>query len=384
MKKICVIVNKYPNEVDPSGLVFVQQLVWAMADKGIKMSVICPLSVNLNFKYSKLPYKKIEMTENNNEVEVYFPKFIGFGQSHRIFGKSPAPLTTDLFTKSVRKVISKMEEKPDVVYGHFVTPAGITAARMGRELNIPSFMAHGESTNWSIENFGASEVAKELESLAGVVAVSGRNRDLLLDEGVVTEDLIKVFPNGYRKERFYPRDKKESREKFGFKEDDFIVGFVGSFDDRKGILRLEKAVENTSNVNFACAGKGKLVPTSSKCLFAKAINNEELPYFYSAVDVFVLPTLNEGCCNAIIEALACGTPVISSDRPFNNEILDETCSIKINPESVEEIQQAIEKLQEDKKLRDSLAKGSIEKAKTLTLEKRAENIIKFIDDMSLL
>ena len=189
-----------------------------------------------------------------------------------------------------------------------------------------------------------------------------------------------MFPNGYRKERFYPRDKKESREKFGFEEDDFIVGFVGSFDDRKGVLRLEKAVENTRNVNFACAGKGKLVPTSSKCLFAKPINNEELPYFYSAVDVFVLPTLNEGCCNAIIEALACGTPVISSDKPFNNEILDETCSIKINPESVEEIQQAIEKLHEDKKLRDSLAKGSIEKAKTLTLEKRAENIIKFISE----
>ena len=73
-----------------------------------------------------------------------------------------------------------------------------------------------------------------------------------------------------------------------------------------------------------------------------------------------------------------GTPVISSDRPFNNEILDETCSIKVNPESVEEIQQAIEKLYNDKKLRDNLAKGSLEKAKTLTLETRAENIIKFI------
>lgn len=378
MNSICIIVNKYPNKIEPSVLVFVQQLAWSMADQNIKVSVICPLPINININYMSIPHKITEITENNNEVEVYFPKFIGFGQSKKIFGKSPAPITTHLFTKSVRKVISKMKVKPDVVYGHFVTPSGICTSRIGKEFNIPSFMAHGEATPNTINQFGVAKVKEELKDLNGIIAVSSRNKDMLVSLDVADENKIEVFPNSYRPERFYPRDKRISREKFGFEQDDFIIGFVGSFDDRKGILRLENAVESIDNVKFACAGKGKLVPTSEKCIFSSPIDNKDLPYFYSAIDIFVLPTRNEGCCNAIIEALACGIPIISSNKPFNDEILDSTCSIKIDPENVDEIREAIKKLYEDVKLRQTMAKGSIEKAKTLTLERRAQNIIKFI------
>lgn len=379
MKNICVIVNKYPNPIEPNVLVFVQQLVWSMSDKGMKVSVICPVPVNLNPKYLSFPYKKVEYTENNNKVEVYHPKFIGFGQANKIFGKSLAPLTTNLFTKAVKEVIENMEEKPDVVYGHFITPAGISTARVGRYFNIPAFVAHGEATTNSIHQFGAENAAIELKSLAGAIAVSSQNKGMLISTGIVGEEKIGVFPNAYRPERFYKRDRKTAREKFGFNEEDFIVGFVGSFDNRKGILRLEQAVESLDGVKFACAGKGKLVPTSDKCVFAKPINNEELPYFYSAVDIFVLPTLHEGCCNAIIEAMACGKPIISSDRSFNDEILDETCSIKINPEDVDEIKNAVKKLYEDKELRNKLSEGSFNMAKMLTLEKRASNIVDFIN-----
>ena len=99
----------------------------------------------------------------------------------------------------------------------------------------------------------------------------------------------------------------------------------------------------------------------------------------SAADIFVLPTLNEGCCNAIVEAMACGLPIVSANRAFNFDILDESNSIMIDPTSIEEIANAIKTLHQNKELRNKLAIGSIEKSKQLTLDKRAENIIRFME-----
>ena len=90
-------------------------------------------------------------------------------------------------------------------------------------------MAHGESTAWSIEQFGEDKIRDELSSLTGVIAVSTRNKNLLIEKGTVPEQKIKVFPNGYRPERFYQRDKTEARERFGWDKDAFIAGFCGVF-----------------------------------------------------------------------------------------------------------------------------------------------------------
>ena len=157
---------------------------------------------------------------------------------------------------------------------------------------------------------------------------------------------------------------------------------MGSFDYRKGIERLIKAVEKIDDVYIICAGKGKLIPTSKRCLYKKCVKNENLPYFYSASDIFVLPTLNEGCCNAIIEAMACGLPIISSNLSFNDDILDDTCSVRIDPTNVEEIKTAIKSLYEDKEKLYQLRKGSLKKVKLFTLEARAKKIVKFIEDKS--
>ena len=120
------------------------------------------------------------------------------------------------------------------------------------------------------------------------------------------------------------------------------------------------------------------MPSSENCLFAKPVRNEELPWFYSALDVFVLPTQNEGCCNAIVEAIACGCPIVSSDRNFNVDICDNTNSILVDPDNVDQIKEAISKIKEDSYLREKLSEGSIEKSKSLTLKQRAVNILDFI------
>jgi len=380
MKKILFVVNKYPNNVEKNALVFVQQLVWEMADIGYECTVICPLAINLNPKYIKVKYHNIEKNENGKLINVYFPKFFGLGQSHYIFGKSPVNITTYFFTKSIIKTINKNKIGFDAVYGHFVAPAGVASARIGKKYNVKSFFAHGESTSWSIDQFGSQKLKKELENISGVIAVSQRNKELMISKDIVDESKIEIFPNGYRKERFYRINKDEARKHFNWEKDKFIVGFCGSFDDRKGILRLESAINNIENNNivFACAGKGKLMPTSDKCILKSPINNNELVYFYNAIDVFCLPTQNEGCCNAIVEAMACGCPIISSDKSFNYDILDKSNSILIDPDNVDEIKNAIIEIEEDQNKRQDMSENSFRKSKDLTLNQRAKNILNFM------
>lgn len=111
---------------------------------------------------------------------------------------------------------------------------------------------------------------------------------------------------------FFIRDKKECRQRLGLPENQFIVGFVGGFVERKGDKRLLSAINSLEGVYGAFAGRGDESPKGEKVVFCEALQHEEIPIFLNAVDVFCLPTQNEGSCNAIVEAAACAKPIISS------------------------------------------------------------------------
>ncbi len=383
MKKMYVLVNKYPNIIEPNVCVFIQQLIWSFADMGYDCRVICPMPINLNFKYIKFPFYRKEKNENGKTISIYHPKYVSLGQSGKILQKLRVRFTTWQYTKAVDRVLKKqaINSQRDILYSHFICPSGVTASLLGKKYNLKSFMAHGEAFYRGDIKYGNKYLKEVFKNLTGVIAVSTQNKDYLIDADVISEGKIRVFPNGYRKERFYQMNKIDARKHFNWKAEDFIVGFCGSFDERKGILRVQKAVDEIDGVLFACAGKGKLVPISDKCILKRPINNDELIYFYNAIDVFALPTQNEGCCNAIVEAMACGCPIISSNRPFNYDILDSTNSIMIDPNDIESLKKAIVELKNNENKRKKLEIGSLFKSKKLTLENRAEKIIDFIRNL---
>lgn len=373
---ICFITNKYPNIVEPNVIVFLQQLIFAISAEGIKCTVICPIQVNIYPKLLILPHKRVDHYMGN-DIDVYFPRYFGLGMTD-IIGYNPARITTYSFEKATEKVLVGLNEKPDFLYGHFVTPAAITCARLGRRHGIPAYFAYGEATFMTIDAFGRSNVKKELNSISGVIAVSSQNKEMISD--YVPSGITEVFPNSIDNRVFYPRNKEEARRKYRISEDDFVVSFVGSYDERKGINRLCEAIDRfNGTVKLICAGKGDMTPTTKNCLLKDPVLHEELPLFLSASDIFVLPTRNEGCCNAIIEAMACGLPIVSSNKSFNDDVLDENNSIRINSDNVDEIYDAIRLLKENNGLRTRLANGSITRSKSLTLQERAKKILAFME-----
>ena len=76
--------------------------------------------------------------------------------------------------------------------------------------------------------------------------------------------------------------------------------------------------------------------------------------------------------------MACGLPVISSDLPFNDDILNESNSIRVDVNSVSQIENAIKKLRDDAGLYNTLKKGAVLSAEKLSINVRAENILRFM------
>lgn len=379
IRKICIISQRYPSIVNNTVHVFVQKLAWAMSDLGVDVTIISPVAINeKNTKIIEKEY--IETTLKGNKIKVYRPRYFYLGQKIR-YPIKLSHISENNFYNSCVKVIRENNIDPDLFYGHFICLAGITAARLGRRFNKPSFFAYGESSDWSIKNYGIKSVRKELKNINGVVAVSTNNKKSLINLDVVEKNKIEVFVNGVNSEIFYPRDKKESRKKFNLTEDDFAISFVGQFIKRKGIHLLNEALKEIKSVKALYAGSGDIPLTEDFIKFCGKLQPDELPYLLSASDLFVFPSVNEGCSNAILEAIACGVPIIAHDAEFNYDILDERNSILIDATSVENIKESILYLKNNKELRKKMSLESLKKVKNLTIEKRAKNILKWMENV---
>ncbi|MBH1939371.1 glycosyltransferase family 4 protein [Mobilitalea sibirica] len=378
MKNICFIATRYPNRIEPTKHVFLKNLVVKIADMGFNCTVIAPIPIHKSKKFHSLTTHVIEHSKNGNEINIFYPRYLSLGEKKRI-GLNPVHISLYFFYKSCASIIEKHKISPDVFYGHFICMPGICACKLSKKFKRPSFIAYGESSDWSIKKYGIKKTIKDINNVAGVISVSSYNKEKLLGMNVVTDEKVKVFVNGVDTSSFLPIDKALARVKFGFDQNDFIISFVGQFIERKGINNLVEAIKDMPEVKLICAGSGPLKPNGDNILYCDKINPTDMPAFLSSSDVFVLPTQNEGCCNAILEAMACGLPIISSDLPFNKDVLDSENALLINPYSTEEITMAIKELKSNLELRTKLSRGSLKRAKMLSLEQRAANIKDWIN-----
>lgn len=368
--KICFLTYMYPGRHNSSDFAFVKQLVDAIASRGNECYVLSPFNI---IHYHRFCPPKESYTVGTGSVVVLRPWYLSFGAKnnffHRLSGKS--------HHRAMKRAFSMLPEKLDAVYGHFWHSA-FEGYGFAKCKGLPLFVASGESEIVFRRNNDYKSAFCDF--VKGVICVSSKNREESISLGLTTADKCLIAPNAINNGLFRKMDKTACRQKLGLPLDAFIVCFVGWFNERKGPLRLAAALNQLTGVHSIFIGKGEQEPKCDNVLFKGSVSHEEVPLYMNASDVFVLPTLHEGCCNAVVEAMACGLPIISSDLPFNWDILNESNSIMIDPNSSDEMARAIELLRDDKDLRTKLSQGAIEKAANLTIEKRAEKIEHFIKE----
>lgn len=369
--KVYFISNGYPFENEPE-YTFVKNLVDEISNQGVECTVISPQSISkqiLNRK-KRRPIFWTYKTNLGGDIKVYQPYYFSLSNL-KVNGMC---LSNLFFMKAVKKVYKTLE-KPDIIYGHF-WECGVVGAYILDE-NIPVIVASGESKIKLREKYPDFIIKKAIEKIKGVIFVSTKNKNESIKLGLIKSWMqTEIIPNAINPNEFYVMNKVNERKKLGFDTNIKIGIFVGSFNDRKGIKRVEEATKSIPNLEMIYIGSGEQIP--EKYIFFGSVEHDKLVHYLNVADFFVLPTLAEGCCNAIIEAMGCGLPIISSDLDFNYDILDKDSALLVDPNNINEIRSSVKIILRDKEISDKLVEKSLLKVKDLTIERRAKKIINFL------
>lgn len=378
-KTITVVTSNYPAHGHAAN-VFVQQLVHAMIDQGVIVNVVAYQSIvhSIIHKEKLLPLHSKGVTDNGIEYNIYRP--YTFSTGNRDFK----------FVKWINKKIIQHKVasiKSDILYCHFWGSA-LHIYEYALDKKTPMFVACGEGDD-ALEDMVEKMPKEKLQQLAkacmGVVSVSSENKRKCIKYNLAKENNIDVFPNCVNTTVFHKMDATKMKQNLNIDKADFVISFVGSFAPRKGPDRVAEAIKNLNDPHIMVMFIGKPFPgyeydfDCPGIIHKGPLDHELLPQYENCADVFVLPTRKEGCCNAIVEALAMGLPIISSDGPFNDDILDEKNSIRVNPDDVEAITEAIITLRNNPELRNSMSEYSLSRHSEYTIQGRAKRILSFIN-----
>ncbi|MCK4525681.1 MAG: glycosyltransferase family 4 protein, partial [Candidatus Andersenbacteria bacterium] len=165
--------------------------------------------------------------------------------------------------------------------------------------------------------------------------------------------------------------------------------YLGTLEPRKNIIGLIKAFEilNTKYKLVIAGSKGwlyedifKIVknsPAKDNIIFTGFIDDKDKAALYGLADLFVYPSFYEGFGFPPLEAMAAGTPVITSNFSSLPEAVGDA-AITVNPYNIDELTKAIEMVLFDEKLRDILIERGYKKVKNFSWEKCAKETLEFI------
>lgn len=373
---ILISASGYPSPNVPYAA-FVQNIAEEMLRQGNNVTVIAPQSLSKAIIRHIPVLPRIEIQKvDDSEITIIRPHVITFGDG--LFAR-----LTNAFNRFAVCLTAKRVLQPDIVYAHFWSSAdNILDYTMRKQ--IPLYVASGEDVIDFDKALSTDRLNRLNRYTSGVICVSTKNMEESIEHGLTDRTKCKVLPNAVNPEKFHLIDKGYARKQLKCSDKDFIVAYCGRFNYRKGSTRTSDAIKVLNDKHIksffigGLADNYKIVPDCPGIIFKGRLAHDKIALYLNAADVFVLPTLAEGCPNSVIEAMACGLPIISADRPFNYDILNKSNSLMVDPLDVNEIAEAIYTLKNNESLRKQLSEGAIKTSSELTIKNRVSRILDFI------
>jgi len=295
------------------------------------------------------------------------------------------------FEIKLPKLLKKI--KPDIFLsldGFISTSINLKQISVIHDINFEHYPQNLPLFHRKFYQFFFPKYAKKAKT---IITVSNYSKEDIIKTYGVQKEKIHVIYNGVGNS-FSPMNKQEKREikkTFSSGSDYFI--FIGSIHKRKNISNLLKGFDlykekTKSQTKLLIVGKKRwwskeMNKTYQKnnfkndILFTGYLQEKTLPKVLGSAKGLCFPSLFEGFGLPIVEAMKCGVPVITSNTTSMPEICGES-GITVDPNNVNEIANAIKKIDEDPNLREKLIKLGLKRAKIFNWQIASEKLLEIL------
>ena len=249
----------------------------------------------------------------------------------------------DIF-RAIEEFRQSQDIEYDLIHSHYWL-SGIVGNYARGEWDVPHVtMFHTLAASKNLTKSGVPDpeirvrYEHEIAQTTHIIVACDREKENVRKHCRVKHSKIQVIPCGVNVDLFRPRPKELSLQKLGLEKDKFYLLYVGRFSPVKGLDRLIYALsllKDRRNLQLlVIGGDSENYPETKKLLtLAKELNVEEmirpigrakqadLVNYYNATDLLVVPSYYESFCMVVLEALACGTPVVATRVGAVNDII---------------------------------------------------------------
>jgi glycosyltransferase involved in cell wall biosynthesis len=338
-KKTLVLSFLYPNDAQPIAGVFVRERI-VRVSRLAELFVISPQPWSpfdgLIRRFVKPGYRPWPLNPDTNEdgFQVIRPRFVSVpGVLRSADGLSMAiSVYLTLYRRGLRSDVRLID-------AHFAFPDGYAAFRLSRWLKVPYCVTlRGAKDTDTIGTPREGMLRRALQNARAVIGVSDSLRRFAVSVGC-NPDRALAITNGVDGGKFFPEDRAEARRRLGLPQDAKVMISVGSLIPLKGHHRvidtMPELLKRFPDLRLLVVGG----PTSfgdtsgmiqeqiarlglaGQVTMCGRVSPDQLRWYLSAADLFVLATENEGWPNALMEALGCGLPIVTTDVGGNAEIV---------------------------------------------------------------
>ncbi len=335
--RLVVFSTLFPNTKQPNAGVFIRERMFRVG-KYVPLIVVAPVAwfpgqaIIRRFKPHFRP--EPEKQEIQQGITVYHPRFFSIPGVFKWLDGYFLAAGSYFLMKKLKKEFSF-----NIIDSHFAYPDGFAATLLGKWLTVPvTITLRGTEIRHAKTKSLKHLLINALKRATRVFSVSASLRNHVINLGIPA-DKVRVIGNGVDTTKFYPLDRTDMRSKQGLKPEDKVLITVGGLVERKGFHRVIEAIpallKEYPNLKYLVVGgpcaEGdwteklqtmvKELNLQEQVRFLGPLPPEQLKDILSAADVFVLSTRNEGWANVILEAMACGLPVIATDVGGNAEVV---------------------------------------------------------------